>query len=99
VDSIAQALERLKALARLLLAASVGLAFLLAPPRAKHLYLLLAFVLAIYFLYAAFSLLFHQQLTSTRWQVTGLVGDLAVLAAVLLVAPGHSGAFILFFCW
>jgi len=99
VNSAAQALERLKALARLLLAASVGLAFLLAPPRATHLYLLVAFVLAVYFLYAALALLFYQQLTPRRWQIAALVGDLAALAVVLLVAPGHSGTFILFFVY
>jgi signal transduction histidine kinase len=99
VNSAAQALERLKALARLLLAASVGLAFMLAPPRTQHLYLLVALVLVVYFLYAALALPFHQQLTSAQWQVAGLVGDLAVLAVVLLAAPGHSGAFILFFVY
>jgi signal transduction histidine kinase len=99
VNSAAQALERLKSLARLLLAASLGLAFLLVPPRGHHLYPLLGFVLALYFLYSSLSLLFYRQLTSRSWQLAVLTGDLAALAVVLLVAPSHSAAFILFFLY
>jgi len=99
VDSAAQVLERLKALARLVLAASVGLALLLAPPRATPLFPLLGFIFAVYFIYAALGLFFHRELTSKRLQAAALVGDIAALGVVLLVAPAHSTAFLLFFLY
>ncbi|HKZ52960.1 MAG TPA: histidine kinase dimerization/phosphoacceptor domain-containing protein, partial [Candidatus Acidoferrales bacterium] len=99
MDSAAQVLERLKALARLVLAASVGLALLLAPPRATPLFPLLGFIFAVYFIYAALGLFFHRELTSKRLQAAALVGDIAALGVVLLVAPAHSTAFLLFFLY
>lgn len=99
MDTAAKALERLKSLARLLLAASVGLAFLLAPPPARQAYPLLGFALALYFLFAALWVVFYRQLTAPRWQAAGWVGDLATLAVVLLIAPANTAAFVLFFLY
>jgi len=99
VNSAAQVLERLKALARLVLAASVGLALLLEPPRATPLFPLLGFIFALYFVYAALALLFYRELTTQRLQAAALAGDGAALGVVLLFAPTHSMAFLLFFLY
>lgn len=93
------ALERFKALARLVLAASVGLALLLAPPRSTPLFPLLGVVFGTYFLYAAAGLFFYRQITSERWQMAMLLGDAAALGVVLLFAPRHPAAFLLFFLY
>lgn len=99
MDSAAQAVERLKALARLVLAASLGAALLLAPPRATPLLPLLSFVFAVYFLYAVLALVFHRQLTPRSWQAATVAGDAAALGVVLLASPGQPAAFLLFFLY
>lgn len=99
MDSATQAVERLKALARLVLAASLGAALLLAPPRATPLLPLLSFVFALYFLYAVLALVFHRQLTPPNWQAATVAGDAAALGVVLLASPGQPAAFLLFFLY
>ncbi len=99
MNSAAQVLERLKALARLVLAASVGLALLLDPPRATPLFPLLGFIFALYFVYASLALFFYRELTAKRLQAAALTGDGAALGVVLLFASTHSTAFLLFFLY
>lgn len=99
MDSAAQAVERLKALARLVLAASVGVALLLAPPRSSPLLPLVGFVSALYFLYAVLALVFHKQLIGREWQIATVAGDAAALGVVLLASPGQPAAFLLFFLY
>ncbi|MDA2913266.1 sensor histidine kinase [Acidobacteriia bacterium AH_259_A11_L15] len=99
MNSTVLALERLKALARLVLAAALGLAFLLAPPPRAPLYWLAAFVFGVYFLYAVVVLLYRRELLRRSWRVAAGVGDLAVLAVVLLFAPELPAAFLLLFVY
>ena len=99
MDSAAQAVERLRALARLVLAASLGLALLLTPPRSSPLGPVLALVTAFYFLYAILGFVFYRQLTARLWQAATLVGDAATLGVILLVSPAQPASFILFFLY
>ncbi|MGH9863134.1 MAG: histidine kinase [Candidatus Acidiferrales bacterium] len=99
MDSFAQAVERLKGLARLVLAASLGVALLLVPPRGTPLGPLLAFVFALYFLFAILALVFHRQLATRGWRAATVAGDAAVLGVILLVAPQQPAAFLLFFLY
>lgn len=97
MESAAQAVERLRALARLVLAASLGLALLLTPPRGTPLGPVLAMVCALYFLYAVLGFAFYRQLTTRAWQAATLAGDAATMGVILLVSPEQPAAFILFF--
>jgi signal transduction histidine kinase len=99
MDSAAQAVERLRALARLVLAASLGLALLLAPPRGSPLGPVLALVCVFYFLYAILGFVFYRQLTGRLLQAATLSGDAAALGVILLVSPAQPAAFILFFLY
>ena len=99
VESAQQALERIKALARLVLAASLGLGLLLAQPQQKPLTQLLAFIFGVYFLYAVLVLVFREQLLARPWRIALLGGDAAVLLVVLLFAPNQPAAFLLFFLY
>lgn len=99
MNSAAQAIERIKARARLALAATLGLALLLGPPRGTPLFPLLVFFFGVYFLYAGAALFFHRQLTPRHWQVATVAGDAAALLVVLLFAPTHPAAFLLFFAY
>lgn len=93
------AIERVKALARLVLAAMLGLAFLLAPPRDAPLYPLLGFIFGVYLLLAAVAVLLARRLAGHRWRGAAGAGDVAVLAVVLLLAPNLPAAFLLFFVY
>ncbi|MFQ5777935.1 MAG: sensor histidine kinase [Terriglobia bacterium] len=99
VDSARRALERIKALARLVLAASLGLGLLLAQPQQQPLTQLLAFIFGVYFLYAVLVLLFREQLLARQWRIALLGGDGAVLLVVVLFAPSQPAAFLLFFLY
>ncbi len=99
MDSAARVLERVKAVARLALAAGVGLALLLAPPRGTPLLPLLGFVFAVYFVFAALALLFQRQMETRALRAAALLGDVAALVIVLLLVSVHSAAFLLFFLY
>ena len=99
MESAAQAVERLRALARLVLAASLGLALLLAPPRGSPLGPVLALVCALYFLYAILGFVFYRQLTTRAWQAATTLGDGVTLGVILLVSPAQPASFILFFLY
>ena len=99
MESAAQAVERLRALARLVLAASLGLALLLAPPRGSPLGPVLALVCALYFLYAILGFVFYRQLTTGAWQAATTLGDGVTLGVILLVSPAQPASFILFFLY
>lgn len=99
MNSTRQAIERLKALARLVLAATLGLAFLLTPPRGAPLYSLAGFTLGVYFLYALTALFFRRQLADTGWRIASGAGDVAALVVILLLAPNLPAAFLLFFAY
>ncbi|MFQ5664372.1 MAG: histidine kinase [Terriglobia bacterium] len=99
MPSTSQAIERIKALARLVLAATLGLALLLAPPRSTPFFPLVGLIFGLYFLYAGVALLFHQRLTSWPWQIATVAGDGAALVVVLLFAPSHPAPFLLFFVY
>ncbi|MBI4466510.1 MAG: sensor histidine kinase [Acidobacteria bacterium] len=99
MDSAAQAIERIKAVARLLLAAALGLAYLLTPPRRTPLYALVGFVFGVYFVYALVALIFRRKLTGWVWPATAVAGDGAVLVVVVLLAPNLPAAFLLFFVY
>ena len=99
MNSIAQAIERIIALARLVLAATLGLAFLLAPPRGTPLFPLVGFTFGVYFVYAIVALIFRPRLTIGRWRAAAVAGDGAVLVVVLLLTPGLPAAFLLFFVY
>lgn len=99
MNSAAQAIERIKARARLVLAATLGLALLLAPPRDTPLFSLVVFFFGVYFLYAVVALIFHPRLTPSHWQVATVAGDAAALLVVLLFAPTQPAAFLLFYAY
>ncbi|MFQ5695868.1 MAG: hypothetical protein ACE5HB_07760, partial [Terriglobia bacterium] len=99
MNSPAQAIERIKATARLVLAAGLGLALLLAPPRGTPLFPLVAFFFGVYFLYAVVALGFHRRLAGHWTSRAAVAGDAAALMVVLLLAPTHPAAFLLFFVY
>ena len=94
-----QGVERLKSLARLVLAASLGLAFLLAPPRGTPLYWVALITFALYFVYAFVVLVFRRQLMDRGARAATLAGDAAALVVVLLLGPNLPAAFLLFFVY
>ncbi|HXE74029.1 MAG TPA: histidine kinase [Candidatus Xenobia bacterium] len=94
-----QSLEHLKARARLVLAATLGVALLLAPPRGSAALPLVAFFFVVYFLYSAVALLYPRWLATLQGQIASWAGDVAALAVVLLFAPTHPAPFILFFVY
>lgn len=94
-----QELERIKARARLVLAATLGVALLLAPPRSSGAFPLVAFVFAVYFLFSGAALMYPHWLAGRQGQVASWVGDGAALAVVLLFAPTHPAPFVLFFVY
>lgn len=98
MDTISQALERIEARARLVLAATLGLALLL-PPRALALFPLVAFFVALYFLYAGVVLLYQERFASRLTRLATTTGDAAALLVVILLAPGQPAAFVLFFVY
>jgi len=81
------------------LAAALGLAFLLAPPRGTPLYWVAAFTFVLYFVYAAVILAFRRQLASRTARAATLAGDGAALVVVLLLGPSLPAAFLLFFVY
>ncbi len=93
------ALEHVKARARLVLAATLGVALLLAPPRDSAALPLVALVFVIYFLFSAAALLYPQWLATLQGQIASWVADVAALAVVLLFAPTHPAPFILLFVY
>lgn len=99
MDPTVPALERLKALARLVLAATLGLAFLLAPPRGTPLYPLVGFTFGVYFLYAVALLLLGRQRVQRAWRMAAVAGDAAALVVVVLLGPSLPAAFLLFFVY
>lgn len=99
MDPTVQVIERIKALARLVLGATLGLAFLLAPPRSTPLYRLVGLTLGVYFLYAAVVLIFRRHLAHRRWRIATVAGDTAALAVILLLVPNLPAAFLLFFVY
>ncbi|MGH9788368.1 MAG: histidine kinase [Candidatus Acidiferrales bacterium] len=92
-------LERIKARARLVLAATVGVALLLAPPRSSAAFPLVGFVFAVYFLFSGAALAYPQWLATRAGQVASWAGDAAALLVVLLFAPTHPAPFVLFFVY
>jgi len=99
VASAVEAVERLKGLARLVLAATLGAAFLLVPPRSAPLYILAGVTFVLYFIYAVAVLGFRRQLTSRAARAAVLAGDAAALVVVLLVSPSLPTAFLPFFLY
>jgi len=94
-----EGIERLKSLARLVLAASLGLSFLLAPPRGTPLYWVALITFALYFVYAVAVLVFRRQLLGRAARAATLAGDAAALVVVLLLGPNLPAAFLLFFVY
>jgi signal transduction histidine kinase len=92
-------LERIKARARLVLAATVGVALLLAPPRSSAAYPLVGFVFVVYVLFSAAALIYPQWLATRVGQAASWAGDAAALLVVLLFAPTHPAPFVLFFVY
>ena len=92
-------LERIKARARLVLAATVGVALLLAPPRSSAAFPLVGFIFVVYFLFSAAALVYPQWLATRAGQVASWAGDAAALLVVLLFAPTHPAPFVLFFVY
>ncbi|MCI0402509.1 MAG: sensor histidine kinase [Acidobacteria bacterium] len=92
-------LERIKARARLVLAATVGVALLLAPPRSSAAFPLVGFVFAVYVLFSAAALIYPQWLATRVGQAASWAGDAAALLVVLLFAPTHPAPFVLFFVY
>ena len=94
-----QSLEHLKARARLVLAATLGVALLLAPPRGSAALPMVAFFFVVYFLFSAAALLYPRWLATLQGQIASWTGDVAALAVVLLFAPTHPAPFVLFFVY
>lgn len=91
-------IERIVALARLVLAAALGLALLLGQPRGTPLFALLAFTFGVYGAYAVSILAWRRRLVDWPGRAVLLAGDVAILAVVLLFAPAQPAAFLLFSC-
>lgn len=91
--------ERIVAVARLVLAAALGLALLLGLARGTALFALVAFIFGVYVVYAVTVLAWRRRLVD--WSGGGilLVGDVAILAVVVLFAPALPAAFLLFFVY
>jgi len=92
-------LERIRARARLVLAATVGVALLLAPPRGSAALPLVGLVFAVYFLFSGAALMYPQWLATRAGQAASWAGDAAALLVVLLFAPTHPAPFVLFFVY
>lgn len=91
--------SRIVALARLILAAALGLALLLGLPRGTAAFSLAAFAFTVYFLFAVAVLAWRPQLAERPERAGLLVGDTAVLVVVLIFAPELPAAFLLFFVY
>lgn len=94
-----QAIERLIALGRVVLAAGLLLTALLLPSYDFAPYPLLVLTLGVYLIYSVAVLVFLHRQPEMRWASRALVGDIVILLVVLLVArfmPLGSLYFVLF---
>ena len=92
-------MERIAAIARLVLAAALSLALLLGMPRTSVLFPLLAFIFIIYFAYAVVVLNWLREPPPWPIRVVLVAGDLSILVVVILFAPDLPAAFLVFFLY
>lgn len=92
-------MERIAAIARLVLAAALSLALLLGMPRTSVLFPLLAFIFIIYFAYAVVVMNWLREPPSLPVRAALVAGDLSILVVVILFAPDLPAAFLVFFLY
>ncbi len=91
--------DRIVAIARLVLAAALSLALLLGMSRSSPLFLFLAFIFVVYFVYALAVLWWLREPAQWYGRLTLMAGDLAALVVVVLFAPELPAAFLVFFLY
>jgi len=99
LEGVEEGIERVVAVARLVLAAALSLALLLGLSRASAFFPFLAFAFVVYLLYAVVVLLWQRGWASWYLRLALLAGDVAMLIVVVLFAPNLPAAFLVFFLY